>query len=773
MPRIIAGLFLLGWVSTGWAHAPDSERLWSVVDGSTTLSFDLQTMEKLGLRVAETDETAVASIVPGLALGFSVDPGSTLVISVGDDRQVRFVAGEVRHIGGISFGGSGLSSRLFDFGLAISSTGQDGNLQLLDARSGEVAFDVSGGLKGWNPITQQLTIARARISINDSWAQDQGRPDWSGRQVGTLDSILMAELVDRTTPLAPVHTEVSTEQQRAVNGPDVTQCRHGSLFQWGREGSIVGLASTTTSLNVGDEPMDWFANPNVHHPFIVMNLYRLLDDRFEQIGQSWIKHGFFATNTEECGAQSNCIYPGSGNLLGIGCTDTYGSQLNAMQSVLGPRGEVNGWTGEYVYTGSHQDIGAGGHSPIDHRLQVHDDDLDPALNPGAQYFSEAYYVSWDDVDHTNNVVWKEVTRSGAPLGTWTFSMSGLSTPPKTGASLGTWGGKRTVIGGTEEPYNNPAADNDGRCYVHYKIADLGAGQYGYEYAIFNLDMDRGLQSFSVPIPPNVTVSNADGHYVASHGEGLSNAPWDIAIGVDSITFSCDNYATDPNANALRWGTLYNFRFEADAGADYVTATFGLFKPGPVGDPDELTGTIQGPSNAPVLTAAVSRLVHGPEGPFDFGLVDGEILENRIPGPSQLVVSFDQEIDPATLAVAINGINSGVYGGVANLSLGAGNTELTIDLDPRLATQDRHTVDLTGLAALSTGQPLQNPVFTVAVLSGDVSRDEAVTTGDASQTIFFFNRPADSGNFQFDVDADGVITTGDFSQIIFFFNNSLP
>ena len=30
-----------------------------------------------------------------------------------------------------------------------------------------------------------------------------------------------------------------------------------------------------------------------------------------------------------------------------------------------------------------------------------------------------------------------------------------------------------------------------------------------------------------------------------------------------MTWSTETFATNQNANAIRWGTLYNFRFDAD------------------------------------------------------------------------------------------------------------------------------------------------------------------------------------------------------------------
>ena len=61
----------------------------------------------------------------------------------------------------------------------------------------------------------------------------------------------------------------------------------------------------------------------------------------------------------------------------------------------------------------------------------------------------------------------------------------------------------------------------------------------------------------------------------------------------SLTWSSETFAQNPNANAIRWGTLYNFRFDSDRPPQAANATVGFFKtgapitvgilaPGPVG-----------------------------------------------------------------------------------------------------------------------------------------------------------------------------------------------
>src|SRR5207302_11456791 len=57
------------------------------------------------------------------------------------------------------------------------------------------------------------------------------------------------------------------------------------------------------------------------------------------------------------------------------------------------------------------------------------------------------------------------------------------------------------------------------------------------------------------------------------------ALWTSSISGGVITFATQTYATNVNANALRWGTLYNFRFDANAAPTTGAATLGLFKPG--------------------------------------------------------------------------------------------------------------------------------------------------------------------------------------------------
>jgi hypothetical protein len=46
-----------------------------------------------------------------------------------------------------------------------------------------------------------------------------------------------------------------------------------------------------------------------------------------------------------------------------------------------------------------------------------------------------------------------------------------------------------------------------------------------------------------------------------------------------VTGSTDDFAADPEANALRWGTVFSFWFDATAGPEGIVHTLGLFTPG--------------------------------------------------------------------------------------------------------------------------------------------------------------------------------------------------
>jgi hypothetical protein len=352
-------------------------------------------------------------------------------------------------------------------------------------------------------------------------------------------------------------------------GPDVYIGDLTDVAYYGAVGSISAYAVGTDACNAGDAPVSWSSSNN-QHPVIAQNMYRLVNGRFEQIGQSWLKHGFASTNSTFCGT---CHQPpGGSSQLGVGCSDAYGAGLNGSQDLLGPRSQVNATTASYPYPFSAPPYS----TAIDRRLQVFTADVTPAQNPNALYFVDAHYVTADDAtwnNGLNNASYKQV-----------------SIPSQT-ATPTFIGGNHTFMPGIRGWKDQDAAvtlvtadyDDNGitaRFWAAARATDNGNGTWHYEYAVYNHNANRNGGTFSVPVPAGAVLTNVGFHAPFSHsGEPYDNSPWTSSVANGHITFSTTPAATNPNANAIRWGTLYNFRFDANAAPTTGNAALGLFLPG--------------------------------------------------------------------------------------------------------------------------------------------------------------------------------------------------
>jgi hypothetical protein len=158
--------------------------------------------------------------------------------------------------------------------------------------------------------------------------------------------------------------------------------------RFGTLGGITAYALGTEACNLGSCWLNWWEDTPAH-PVISQNMFRIKDGRIEQIGQSWVKHGFGALDGDGC-AIGTCISPPSWDHLGINCTDPYDASTNGAQRVMGPRSAVDPYTGAFPYPDyritTFGDV-------LFKRLQVRNADLDPALNPGAVYLVEIQYVT--------------------------------------------------------------------------------------------------------------------------------------------------------------------------------------------------------------------------------------------------------------------------------------------------------------------------------------------------------------------------------------------
>jgi hypothetical protein len=352
----------------------------------------------------------------------------------------------------------------------------------------------------------------------------------------------------------------------------------------------------TTSCNLGTAPLNWLAAPDTNHPVIGQNMFRLKpvngSNRFEHIGQSWLKHGFAALSENACCV--SCTGDFTQTHLGVGCSDPYTASRNAGQGSAGPKYQVNATTGVHIHPIANPGFTSGAGS-VDRRLQVFLTDLEVSDGTGpTKYFGECQYVAADDAANghkNNNASYRPIQVSGGPTN-FSFAVNGnqdVETHRQLPAIMAWQEFEPSVTITNIVTPENANADPDltvALVILGAKATDLGGGSWHYEYAIQNLNSDRSIASFSIPVNGYVTATNIGFHDVDyNNGDGLGNVTTDGTdwAGVQSATSvswtTAQPFAVNNNGNAIRWGTLYNFRFDANIAPDAAPAdaTLGQFK----------------------------------------------------------------------------------------------------------------------------------------------------------------------------------------------------
>ncbi|MGE3174224.1 MAG: hypothetical protein AB7O97_16465 [Planctomycetota bacterium] len=356
-----------------------------------------------------------------------------------------------------------------------------------------------------------------------------------------------------------------TAQSNTVAGLDGRLSDVNSLTDFGRRGvhpnGEAGMAMLNTMCNPGSINIPWQSagtsstQPmNTNHPKFGFIIARESNGRFEQINEwSWCKHAFTSTNFS--GACGTCISPGTGQLMGINCSDTYGAGNNASRTWLGPPQEIDPWLGTWNPINSYFDRGdpdvgapnnsdgvrssAGGWDAVDHRVTVDETDM---LVPGASYYYGIHLI------HEGEAVANRgdnfASRGFAPSwngSSWSYSNTAGMTY---GSILTRWSGASFDLAGN--------GNDDGRFAVAVKITPNG-GSFHYEYAIHNMDNSRAGAVFRIPVDAGASVSGI------GFGDIDTNAlnDWSGARVGNEIVF------TAPANNPLEWNTFYNVWFDCD------------------------------------------------------------------------------------------------------------------------------------------------------------------------------------------------------------------
>ena len=126
-------------------------------------------------------------------------------------------------------------------------------------------------------------------------------------------------------------------------------------------------------------------------------------------------------------------------------------------------------------------------------------DLNTSLNPGATYFAEAKYIvphegTWcqshpDQCNMYNNASYRPYTVTGINQ---PFSFTGAGPTVREQPAITAW------TGATVNQIQ-PAPGTDGIWFMGYKVTNPTTGVWHFEYALYNQNLDRAIQSFSVPL----------------------------------------------------------------------------------------------------------------------------------------------------------------------------------------------------------------------------------------------------------------------------------
>ena len=375
-------------------------------------------------------------------------------------------------------------------------------------------------------------------------------------------------------------------------GPDVIVGDIQDILNATPLGGIDAIALGTTSCNIGTTVVNWIAGTN-DHPVIRQNLYRYKvvngAGRFEQVGMSWLKHGFASLQDSLC---CTCQAGGDGSHLGVGCSDPYGAGLNGSQSGLGPNWQVDAHTGVFTYPPANP---AHGTDQIYRRCQVALSDLEvTGIGNTTRYFGECHYVTKDDAaagNQNNNASYREVSVAGGPAD---FTMNLVGPTTRMSSAIHAWAQIDTGVTLTDLQ-----VPGDGLVVLGNRATDNGDGTWHYEYAVYNMNADRNIGYVALPLTPGVTVTNIGFHDVSYHdGDGPGNVnftgtDWPSSMTSGVLTWACEIEGQNPSANAIRWGTLYNFRFDANAPPVQGSLTLGLWK---AGSPPSVSGQVNMPGS---------------------------------------------------------------------------------------------------------------------------------------------------------------------------------
>ncbi|MCC5865787.1 MAG: hypothetical protein JJU31_11750 [Wenzhouxiangella sp.] len=459
-------------------------------------------------------------------------------------------------------------------------------LQLIDSKGRHLANITHIHLLA-DPAEGRVAFRNADITATEILAELLDQPDLAGMPIGMLWLDLALE-VPAGADISGRGMDFSGRGLSCEGRPLWPQDGHEVDVQLTSINFIVGqgfepdtgrlkIAPSATLRNFGEADVPWFRQfapadasfypfePRDQHPFLVWNLYRIMDGRIEQLAASGVKHAFFTINNT-CALNCDGTVPQSlrGHVLWPGCLDVYSSGTNDLGLYLAPRSEVSPSLGLWDSCGSFFDPNCTGQQTGNaglwqHRLLVDPAELDHG-NSGAQYFLDAWYVIQFDVDIWNTMGYHQIFPAAGGSGGYTFSHA----PFFQGPPVSRWVAENssdplsahriiTVPSlSPDEPY--PFNMPQGHLRVLARAEEAGDGLWRYRYAVMNFDFDRGIESFVVPLPSDAALLET---WMGGPPDVLPS-PWAASRAGGQVEFRSEA------GKVLPWFTLYNFELLTDA-----------------------------------------------------------------------------------------------------------------------------------------------------------------------------------------------------------------
>jgi hypothetical protein len=592
-------------MSPGLAHAGDSSatRVHSSHGGTTTWHLNQSVLGSLGV--------LVGTVTQDLPLPKSAKRSSyrNLEFAALDMSVFRFressglpralSGGGLQHAGGFVLTFAGGHADLRGFILRPNSHAPFA-LDVVDT-DGVVWFTLDRGHYQLEDANRTFALRYMNLRISRHFAQVLKRPEFAGGvcsapwpgQNGAQANIQMVYQGDD----AETGTPDSIHFMRCGLADATGVYQAADCTQTSTDRGVV-FAPDTSLLNVGTATVSWhkmFSAPsppygNDQHPFLIWNLYRVNPDgSLQQLAASGTKHAFNTINKAcNCSDHTNS-YPT--------CEDSYSYYSNDIAAeetpnYLGPRSEIIPAAGQWgrcfsVFdkncAGAKEDADGGAQNDFQYRLVVAESDITSALQPGATYYFEYWYVVRDQSNIYNAMGYRPVSFAKIPGdgGAYIWQATVTAGDFVNGPVINLWVDPAQPAAGTQ---NSELATPEGHARIAVRTTPLGGGLYRYDYAVMNFDFARGVIDPAHATEPNVHVLSADGFSAFAVPVSDDVTVSDFAFNDPDGDASNDWIATQadglvrwqaPAGHPLNWGTLYRFSFTANVAPLPASAELGV------------------------------------------------------------------------------------------------------------------------------------------------------------------------------------------------------